>query len=258
MTVDDAERRVVESTSGSSRANPSATQPSRDSASSGESRRSAAPPRPEGVYAQRTRIRKQEILDSALVAFSQKGFYKASLADVASAAGITAAGLLHHFKTKEALLVELLAQRDLIDRQIATTGRERPRGRALLQHFVDTMARNMTRPVTTQMYAVLSAEGVTEGHPARQWFMDRYDGLRLALSTALAEAGADGDIATDLDADATAAAIIAVMDGLQIQWLYDPESVDMATVTHQVITALVHPTVPLEPAAAATVAGLSR
>lgn len=217
------------------------------------------PARPEGVYAQRTRIRKQEILDSALVAFGQKGFYKASLADVASAAGITAAGLLHHFKTKEALLVELLAQRDLIDWQIATGG-ERPRGRAMLQHFVDTMARNMTRPVTTQMYAVLSAEGVTESHPARQWFLDRYDSLRLALSTALIEAGADGDIAADLDADATAIAIIAVMDGLQIQWLYDPESVDMGTVTHQVITALVHPVAPLTMPAqtAATVAGLSR
>lgn len=247
MTVDDAERRVVEPASGTSRSSPSTSQPLPARAPLGAPTGSAQP-RPEGVYAQRTRIRKQEILDSALIAFSQKGFYKASLADVASAAGITAAGLLHHFKTKEALLVELLAQRDLLDRPLSAGG-DRPRGRALLQHFVNTMARNMTRSVTTQMYAVLSAESVTEGHPARQWFLGRYDGLRLALSTALAEAGADGDIATDLDADATASAIIAVMDGLQIQWLYDPESVDMAAVTHQVITALVHPTVPLEPAA---------
>lgn len=214
--------------------------------------------RPEGVYARRTRIRKQEILDSALVAFGQKGFYKASLADVASAAGITAAGLLHHFKTKEALLVELLAQRDLLDRPLAAGG-NRPRGRALLQHFVDTMARNMTRPVTTQMYAVLSAEGVTDGHPARQWFLERYDGLRLALATALTEAGADGDIAADLDVEATAAAIIAVMDGLQIQWLYDPDSVDMSAITLQVITALVHPAVGLESAQTdASVSAVSR
>lgn len=257
MTADDAGRRAVELASSSSHTSPSTILPPPGSVPPGVSSRSAAQPRPEGVYAQRTRIRKQEILDSALVAFSQKGFYKASLADVASAAGITAAGLLHHFKTKEALLVELLAQRDLLDRPLSAGG-DRPRGRALLQHFVNTMARNMTRPVTTQMYAVLSAEGVTEGHPARQWFLDRYDGLRLALSTALTEAGADGDIATGLDADATAAAIIAVMDGLQIQWLYDPESVDMAAVTHQVITALVNPTVPLEPAGAAAVAGLNR
>jgi AcrR family transcriptional regulator len=200
----------------------------------------------EGVYARRTRIRKQEILESALVAFGQKGFYKASLADVASAAGITAAGLLHHFKTKEALLIELLQQRDLVDIQ-QSPGGEYPHGRAFLQLLVDTMSRNMTRTVTTQMYAVLSAEGVTEAHPARRWFLERYRGLRLLISTALTDAIADGDIPADIEVDTTAAAIIAVMDGLQIQWLYEPEAVDMAEVTCQVITALARPVVPLVP-----------
>lgn len=202
--------------------------------------------KPEGVYARRTRIRKQEILDSALVAFGQKGFYKASLADVASAAGITAAGLLHHFKTKEALLVELLEQRDLVDMQEASLTTP-PRGLGLLQHLIDTTSRNMTRPVATQMYAVLSAEGVTEAHPARDWFARRYAGLRMLISVALTEAAEDGDIAADVDADTTATAIIAVMDGLQIQWLYAPEEVDMADITCRVITALVRPVVPLVP-----------
>lgn len=204
------------------------------------------PPKSEGVYARRTRIRKQELLDSALVAFGQKGFYKASLADVASAAGITAAGLLHHFKTKEALLVELLRQRDLVGLRDSPGG-ELPKGRALLQHLIDTMCRNMTQKVTTQMYAVLSAEGVTEAHPARQWFLERYHVLRRLISTALVDAIADGDIATDIDVDPTAAAIIAVMDGLQIQWLYEPDAVDLAEITCLAITALVRPAVPLVP-----------
>lgn len=203
------------------------------------------------MYARRTRIRKQEILDSALVAFGQKGFYKATLADVASAAGITAAGLLHHFKTKEALLVELLHQRDLVDVQ-ESTGGEHPHGLAMLQHLIDTMARNMGRVVTTQMYAVLSAEGVTEAHPARQWFLDRYTELRALTVTALRDAVHDGDIAADVDPEIAAAAIIAVMDGIQIQWLYDPQAVDMAQVTAEVVNALVRPVVPLVPRVATT------
>jgi AcrR family transcriptional regulator len=201
-------------------------------------------PKPEGVYARRTRIRRQEILDSALVAFGHKGFYKASLADVASAAGITAAGLLHHFKTKEALLVELLRQRDLVDVE-ESFGGEHPHGLLMLQHLVDTMARNMARVVTTQMYAVLSGEGVTDAHPARQWFLDRYGDLRHLIAVALAEAVADGDIPADIDPEVTAAAMIAVMDGIQIQWLYDPEAVDMAEVTCRTFNALVRPVVPL-------------
>jgi len=207
---------------------------------------STAARRQEGVYARRTRIRKQEILDSALVAFGQKGFYKATLADVASAAGITAAGLLHHFRTKEALLVELLHQRDLLDVQ-ESTGGEHPRGLAMLQHLVDTMARNMCRVVTTQMYAVLSAEAVTEAHPARQWFLDRYTDLRSLIVAALRDAISDGDVPADIDPEVTASAIIAVMDGIQIQWLYDPQTVDMAQVTAEVVNALVRPAVPLVP-----------
>ena len=107
------------------------------------------------------------------------------------------------------------------------------------------MARNMTQPVTTQMYAVLSAEGVTEAHPARDWFQDRYRRLHELIATALTEAVADGEIDAGVDVDGTTAAIIAVMDGLQIQWLYDPDSVDMADVTCRVISALVRPVVPL-------------
>lgn len=202
--------------------------------------------KPEGVYARRTRLRKQEILDSALVAFGQKGFYKATLADVASAAGITAAGLLHHFKTKEALLVELLERRDLLGLQEATGG-ELPRGRALLQHLVDTMARNMTTPVSTQMYAVLSVEASTDAHPARGWFLDRYRRLRVLIAAAVVDGATDGDFPVPADPAATAAAIIAVMDGLQVQWMYEPDSVDMAEVTCRVINALVRPAVPLVP-----------
>lgn len=201
--------------------------------------------KPEGVYARRTRLRKQEILDSALVAFGQKGFYKATLADVASAAGITAAGLLHHFKTKEALLVEMLERRDLLG--LETTGGELPRGRALLQHLVDTMARNMTTPVSTQMYAVLSVEASTDAHPARGWFLDRYRRLRLMIAAAVVDGAGDGDFAVVPDPAAAAAAIIAVMDGLQVQWMYEPDSVDMAEVTCGVINALVRPVVPLVP-----------
>ena len=202
--------------------------------------------RPEGVYARRTRLRKQEILDSALVAFGQKGFYKATLADVASAAGITAAGLLHHFKTKEALLVELLERRDLLGLQDSPGG-ELPRGRAMLQHLVDTMARNMTAPVSTQMYAVLSVEAATDAHPARCWFLDRYQRLRTLIAATLVDGAADGDFEVVAEPVSTAAAIIAVMDGLQIQWLYEPDSVDMAEITCRVINALVRPAVPLVP-----------
>jgi hypothetical protein len=39
-----------------------------------------------------------------------------------------------------------------------------------------------------------------------------------------------GEIRADIDCDAIAAEIIAMMDGLQVQWLLNPDEVDLATV----------------------------
>lgn len=98
--------------------------------------------------------------------------------------------------------------------------------------------RNTEREGIVRLYAVLSAESVTEGHPAQEYFRDRYAGLRTMVTEALAEACERGETRADLDLEDAANAIIAVMDGLQVQWLLAPDSVDMAASTDRAITAL--------------------
>lgn len=180
----------------------------------------------------------------AAISFATKGFHKASLLEIAQQAGITPAGLLHHFKTKENLLTELLRQRDANDIAEASIP-ARPHGLDFLQHLVDTVARNTERVGITQLYVVLSADGVTDEHPAQEWFRSRYEGLRELIVEALVEAQEVGDIGGDVDPHAAAVSMIAVMDGLQIQWLYAPDSVDMPALTASVINALVSPKRPV-------------
>jgi AcrR family transcriptional regulator len=84
------------------------------------------------------------------------------------------------------------------DTDIEQLGTDRPRGLAFLRHLVDTVRRN----------------------------------------TAFAEASELGETRPGLDVEEAATAIIAVMDGLQIQWLLAPDSVDMAPTTDRVINAL--------------------
>ncbi|MFI6009667.1 TetR family transcriptional regulator C-terminal domain-containing protein [Streptomyces sp. NPDC051243] len=67
---------------------------------------------------------------------------------------------------------------------------------------------------------------------------DRYAGLRGLFAEALAEACELGETRADLNLEDAAGAVIAVMDGLQAQWLFAPESVDMSAATDRVITAL--------------------
>ncbi|WSV72704.1 TetR/AcrR family transcriptional regulator [Streptomyces sp. NBC_01012] len=173
----------------------------------------------------------------AMETFAARGYGKASLAEIADRAGLTQAGVLHYFHSKANLLTEVLDLRDATD--IADLGPDRPRGLTFLRHLVDTVRHNAEREGIVRLYAVLSAESVTDDHPAQAYFRNRYAGLREFVAEALTEACALGEVRQDLDVIGAANAIVAVMDGLQVQWLLDPDAVDMAASTECVIEALV-------------------
>lgn len=180
--------------------------------------------------------RRQEILQIAMDTFAARGYTGASLQEIADRAGVTQAGVLHYFRTKAQLLTSVLALRDETD--IEQLGTERPRGLAFLRHLVDTVRHNTERQGIVRLYAVLAAESVIDGHPAQDYFRERYEGLRAMVTEALAEACELGETRPDLNLKDAANAIIAVMDGLQVQWLLAPDSVDMTAATDRVITAL--------------------
>ncbi|WP_443075993.1 TetR family transcriptional regulator C-terminal domain-containing protein [Streptomyces sp. NBC_01716] len=196
----------------------------------------AGPAQPRTPRSPGARQRREEILRIAMETFAARGYNNASLAEIADRAGLTQAGVLHYFRSKELLLTSVLELRDQTD--IEQLGPDRPRGLAFLRHLIDTSRRNAEREGIVRLYAVLSAESVTENHPAQEYFRDRYTGLRAFVADALREAAEVGEAREDLDVENVANAIIAVMDGLQVQWLLSPGSVDMAASTERVVSSL--------------------
>src|SRR4051812_19305266 len=63
-----------------------------------------------GGYA-KGRERREAILHAANEVFAAQGFHKAALSTIAKQVGLSEPGLLHHFPSKEHLLLELLAMR---------------------------------------------------------------------------------------------------------------------------------------------------
>ena len=170
--------------------------------------------------------RRDEIVQAAFELFSERGFRGASLGAVAARVGLTNAGLLHYFSSKEELLTVVLAERDRESRR--TARRSCPEDTSLhstLEALRELVAQNSRNAGLVQVFTVLAAESVTEGHPAQGFFRDRYDRVRTGLAAGLAE-----DPSRPLgseDARTLATLVIAVMDGLQVQWLLDPDDVDM-------------------------------
>ena len=173
--------------------------------------------------------RRAEIVLAALEVIAERGYRGASLAAVAERVGLTQQGLLHHFPTKDALLVAVLEERDRWDALPDSTLR--------LDLLGSLVEYNAMRPGIVQTFSALLGESVTEGHPAREFFTERYGRVRGAMAEMLrAEYG--HRLPSGLTPERAAPLLVAVMDGLQYQWLLDPEAVDMPGAFRDLLTLL--------------------
>jgi AcrR family transcriptional regulator len=177
----------------------------------------------------RSEERRAEIVRAALEVIAERGYRGASLAAVAERVGLTQQGLLHHFPTKEALLVAVLKERDQWDAV--------PDSRWRLDLLGSLVEYNAMRPGIVQTFSALLGESVTEGHPAREFFTRRYGSVRTSMAAVLrAEYGER--LPSGLTPERAAPLLVAVMDGLQYQWLLDPEAVDMPGAFRDFLTLL--------------------
>lgn len=177
-----------------------------------------------GQYA-KTAVTRQAIIDAALEVFAS-GYNAGSLRDIAARVGMSEAGLLHHFKTKRALLLAVLEHRDdhsrtLVDFHV-DDGVEALRGLVALARY------NQSTPGVVELFCVLSAEATAPDHPAHDYFTKRYEAVRVNIGAAFERAAAAGRLHEGIDPQRAAVATIAMMDGLQVQWLLDPTVLDMA------------------------------
>ncbi|WP_413355232.1 TetR/AcrR family transcriptional regulator [Microbacterium sp. 1P06AB] len=170
--------------------------------------------------------RRTTILETAVEVFGEQGYRGTSLREIARRVGISDAGLLHHFGSKVGLLAATIAARDEIDRA------RREESEAAGVSFVDTMreqvARNTRSPGLVALHVVLSAEATDPQHPAHESFRDRYRALRHQDDESFSRLQDEGHLRNDLDAERVGQLVTAMMDGLQLQWLLDPDAVDMA------------------------------
>lgn len=180
-----------------------------------------ATPSQRGSYP-KGQARRQQIVDAALAVFARSGYHASSLREIAKRVGVTTAGVMHHFASKEELFTEVLRQRD-----------ERVRGAAgdvsevtLLEQTRKVVAYNQSTRGLTSLYTVIAAEATDTEHPAHQYFVDRYARGRALAEETLRDAIAHGRLRDDIDVSLAARLIPAVMDGLQQQWLLD-DSFDM-------------------------------
>lgn len=167
--------------------------------------------------------KREEILTTALEVIARNGYRRTSVRELADAASLSQAGLLHYFSSKEELFAEILRKRDEVDTELYGTG---PEGSGL-QAMVQVVRHNSEVPGLVQLYSQLLIEAVAPEHPAHEFFTERLEGFRSELSAEISRGQEEGEIRGDIDPSMVANLLLATADGLQAQWLMDP-TIDMA------------------------------
>ncbi|ABS05183.1 AcrR family transcriptional regulator [Kineococcus radiotolerans] len=165
--------------------------------------------------------RRRQILDRAIELFAEHGVDGASMRSVGDAIGVSHAALRHYFTSREELLIEVYReheQRLLVEDE--DTG--------AVEDIARSADRNREVPGLVQLYATLTADALQEQRAATREFVNaRFRRVREDLVRRIERSQAAGTTPADIDASDAASLIVAASDGLQVQWLLDPGTVDV-------------------------------
>jgi AcrR family transcriptional regulator len=172
-----------------------------------------------GSYAKGLK-RRQEILHRAIEVFARRGAEGTSLRAIGEAIGVSHAALRHYFDSREQLLIEVYRTAE----ELGIAADPAPADASVVGLMTHAARRNHGVPGLVQLYSTLVASALEEGHDeARTFFGERFAGLRRFLAERVGAEQAAGRIRPDMPPEAVAALVIAASDGLQVQWLLDPE-----------------------------------
>ena len=104
-----------------------------------------------------------------------------------------------------------------------------PAGIETIRGFVRLIDFNAEQmPGLVELHCVLSAEATSPEHPAHDYFVRRYAWVLSFLTAAFESMQDVGQLTAGVCPASAARGMIAMSDGLQVQWLLDRDAVDMA------------------------------
>lgn len=177
--------------------------------------------------------KREEILSTALEVIAREGYRGASVKELAEAVGLSQAGLLHYFDSKDELFTEILRKRDEIDLETYRTETDVDP----LRVFLRVMRHNAEVPGLVELYTRLNAEASNHDHPAHRFFAERRAAMHALFDGVIDEGKRSGRYPDDVDTATFGLVITALADGLQTLWLQDP-TIDMATEIERLLISL--------------------
>ena len=188
-----------------------------------------------GPYAKTAGVRTR-ILDAAMEVFAESGYRATTMKEIAERAEISQRGLVHHFANKADLLAAVLEVRE------AQSALLMPPLGSSIEAFIgmlEVVADNNNRPGLVELYSVLTAEGADPEHPGHEHFRQRYSDLRDYFTLAFDALREQGELDSTLTSKELAAGFVGLIEGLQVQWLYDRKTIDLEPILRAFLESVI-------------------
>lgn len=185
------------------------------------------------------RQRREEILNATLRLLSEDGYRQTSFNAIARAIGTTTSTLVHYFGTREALLEAVITRWDTVSAESDHIAQ------FALEQWVQTVEHNVTIPGIIRLYSSFAAEAAPLDHPSHTFFTVRFERIHARITSGLREKIRRGLIESTIEPELTAKKLIALSDGLQLQWLFDGNLHMAAHLVEAIESLRAHPETPV-------------
>jgi AcrR family transcriptional regulator len=184
--------------------------------------------------------RKVRILAVAQRLLASNGWRNTTLGQIAREAGVSPAGLLHHFESKEQLLHAVLDARDTDDDLHADRTGDLIAG---IERVVERFSRS---PELIGTFVVLLIENLAPDAPLRVRLLSRYRDALDIVAAGIRRGQRTGQYRSDLDPAVKAVEIVAFINGMESSWLLD-RSIPLTEVFKEYTTSLARGFAPTGP-----------
>lgn len=173
--------------------------------------------------AARADARRTQILAAATREFARKGYESARIADIAREAGMTDAGVLHHFSTKHDLFMAVVELREEPYRTISFPP---PSVRDLFDQFVEAVRIAAAEPDLLRFRVMLTGASRIAGHPVEGRSRRTLESALDVLVPFVRERIAADEIRADVDPQQLILELFALNEGIRDQWSTLPDRID--------------------------------
>jgi AcrR family transcriptional regulator len=185
--------------------------------------------------------RKAQILQAALTSFASKGYHQTTMDDIVQEAGLSKGGLYWHFKSKKELFLELFQSLISDTEAILLAGMSSAANAtqkldAALEMLTALSTADEFKDIIPLMIDVWAQN--IQDPDVNEIALGVYNQFRRPVVQVIEQGISSGEF-KPVNASAYASILLAIYDGLMVQWIIDPSLVNWEAVNATVKNTLV-------------------